>query len=141
MKFPRTAKILRSHFDVAPFAAVFFLLLIFLLFGTLIPTAGLPLQPPAAADLPGLDKPSLAVGVDAGGNLYFENQIVTERVLINGLMVATNTVHTPLTLVIHADKAVSYETLVHLTLLARTYGITNVLLATLPRVETGSAKP
>ena len=40
----------------------------------------------------------------------------------------------PLTLVIHADKSVTYEQLVHLTLLARDAGITNALLATLPRV-------
>ena len=40
----------------------------------------------------------------------------------------------PLTLVIHADKAVTYEQLVRVTLLARDAGIHNVLLATLPRV-------
>ena len=39
----------------------------------------------------------------------------------------------PLTLVIHADKAVTYDQLVHLTLLARDAGIHNALLATLPR--------
>ena len=37
MKFPRNAKIIRSHFDAAPFAAVFFLLVIFLMLGALIP--------------------------------------------------------------------------------------------------------
>lgn len=132
MKFPRNAKILRSHFDVAPFAAVFFLLLIFLLFGTLIPTAGIPLHPPAAADIPGVDKPSVAVAVDENGTLYFQNQIVSERVLITGLKVATNAAHGPVTLVIHADKSMSCETLVHLSLLARTSGITNTVLATLP---------
>jgi biopolymer transport protein ExbD len=141
MKFPRNAKILRSHFDVAPFAAVFFLLLIFLLFGTLIPTAGIPLQPPTANGLPGVDTPVVDVAVDANGNLYFKNQMVTERVLINGLMVATNTVRTPLTLIIHADKSVNYDTLVHLTMLARDYGITNTVFATLPRVEATAAKP
>ena len=138
MKFPRNAKILRSHFDVAPFAAVFFCLLIFLLLGALIPTAGIPmssLQPPAA-DLPGTDKPSVAMAVDAQERLYYENQIVTERVLKNSLIVATNSVREPLTLIIHADKAVSYQTLAHLSLLARDCGITNALLATLPRPET-----
>jgi biopolymer transport protein ExbD len=141
MKFPRNAKILRSHFDVAPFAAVFFLLLIFLLFGTLIPTAGIPLKSPTAADLPGIDTPSVNVAVDANGQLYFENQIVTERILITGLRAATNTARTPLTLIIHADKSVSYDTLVHLTMLARDYGITNAVLATLPPVEAAPAKP
>ncbi len=141
MKFPRNAKILRSHFDVAPFAAVFFLLLIFLLFGTLIPTAGIPLHPPSAEGLPGVDAPSVDVAVDANGSLYYRNQMVTERVLINGLRVATNTVHKPLTLIIHADKSVAFDALVRLTMLAHDYGITNTVLATLPRVEATAGKP
>jgi biopolymer transport protein ExbD len=140
MKFPRNAKILRSHFDVAPFAAVFFLLLIFLLLGALLPTPGIRLEPPAADNLPGTDQPTVAMAVDENGNLYYENQIVTERVLGTSLRVATDTARVPLTLIIHADKSVSYDTLVHLTLLARDHGITNTLLATLPRVEP-AAKP
>jgi biopolymer transport protein ExbD len=141
MKFPRNAKILRSHFDVAPFAAVFFCLMIFLLLGALIPTAGIPLQslqPPTAADLPGTDKPTVAMAVDAQGRLYYENQIVSERVLKTSLAAAVKGAREPLTLIIHADKAVSYEMIAHLSLLARdcciTNGITNAVLATLPRV-------
>jgi len=144
MKFPRNAKILRSHFDMAPFAAVFFLLVIFVMLGALMPTPGIPLlslQPPAADDLPGLDHPTVAVAVDASANIYFQNEIVPdESHLRTSLRAATNGVRAPLTLVIHADKAVSYDALAHLALLARDYGITNAWLATLPRVET-AAKP
>lgn len=141
MKFPRNAKILRSHFDVAPFAAVFFLLVIFMLLGALIPTAGIPLQPPAANELPGIDQPAVAMAVDDQERLYFENQIVNERVLKNSLIVAAKRAREPLALIIHADKAVSYETIAHLSLLARDCGITNALLATLPRAEAMPAKP
>jgi biopolymer transport protein ExbD len=147
MKFPRNAKILRSHFDVAPFAAVFFVLLIFLMLGALMPTAGIPLQspqplqPPATVNLPGTDKPTVAMAVDAQERLYYENQIVTERVLQNNLIVQARSTRQPLTLIIHADKRVSYETLAHLSLLARDCGITNALLATLPRVGAADAKP
>ena len=145
MKFPRNAKILRSHFDVAPFAAVFFLLLIFLMLAGLMPIAGIPLnssiQPPEAANLPGTDQPTIAIAVDAQDNLYYENQLVTKQVLVNGLKVATNAAHAPLTLVINLDKAVSYQTFVDLSLLARDYGITNVLLATLPRLEVAAPQP
>jgi biopolymer transport protein ExbD len=141
MKFPRHAKILRSHFDVAPFAAVFFLLVIFMMLGALIPTAGIPLHPPAADQLPGIDQPAVAMAVDDQERLYFENQIVTERVLKNSLIVAAKSAHEPLTLIIHADKAVSYEIIAHLSLLARDCGITNALLATLPRAEAMAAKP
>ena len=37
MKFPRNTRLLRSPFDVAPFATVLFLLVIFLMLGALLP--------------------------------------------------------------------------------------------------------
>jgi biopolymer transport protein ExbD len=126
---------------VAPFAAVFFTLVIFLLLGALMPTAGIPLQPPGADDLPGIDQPTIAMAVDNQERLYFENQIVTEPVLKTSLIAATKGARAPLTLVIHADQAVSYGTIVHLSLLARGCGITNALLATLPRAEDPATKP
>jgi len=136
MKFPRSAKILRSQFDIAPFAAVFFALLILLLLGGLMPVPGLrvSLQPPTADDLPGVDQPALAMAVDSQGRLYFENQIVSEPELKADLVTAVRNAHEPLTLIIHADKSVSYEQLAYLAQLARTpgIGITNLLLATLP---------
>ena len=142
MKFPRNARILRSQFDVAPFAAVFFVLVIFLLLGALLPTAGIPLRPPAVNDLdfPGLNQPTVAMAVDATGHFYFENQIVSELVLSNCLKATVVGAHEPLTLVIHADKAVTYEQIAHLSLLARDCGITNSLLATLPRVVDATLK-
>jgi len=141
MKFPRNAKILRSHFDAAPFAAVFFVLVIFLLLGALLPTAGIPLQPPSAADLPGVDQPAVAIAVDANGQLYFENQLIAEPQLTNRLAAAASASREPLTLVIHADKAVTYDQLAHFVLLAREAGITNTLLATLPRAGVAPAQP
>jgi biopolymer transport protein ExbD len=143
MKFPRNAKILGSNFDAAPFAAVFFVLVIFLLLNALLPVPGLRMQlnPPAAADLPGVSQRTVAMAVDADGRLYFKNQIVTEPQLQAGLAAAVRNSREPLTLVIHADRAVSYGTLAHLALLAREreVGITNLLLATLPRVEDAPA--
>jgi biopolymer transport protein ExbD len=145
MKFPRSAKILRNQFDVAPFAAVFFALLIFLLLAALLPVPGLrmSLTPPTAADLPGVNRPVVAIAVDSQNRLYLDNQIVTEAVLKNSLMVAARSTHAPLTLVIHADKAVSYDEITRLALLARApeIGITNLLLATLPRLLDNAARP
>ena len=143
MKFPRNAKLLRSPFDVAPFAAVFFLLVIFLLLGALLPVQGLrvQLQPPVAGDLPGIDKPTVAVAVDSGGRFYFANQIVTEAQLNSSLSNAVKNSRAPLTLVIHADKTVTEDQLIHLTLLARDAGIQNALLATLPRAVAMPAEP
>jgi len=125
MKFPRNIRLLRSPFDVAPFAAVFFILVIFLLLSALMPVPGLPvnLNPPVAEDLPGTDKPSVSVAVASDGRFYFANQIVSEAQLQSSLADAAKKSPGPLTLVIQADKTVSYGQLVHLTLLARDAGI------------------
>lgn len=142
MKFPRSAKILRSQFDVAPFAAVFFCLLILLLLGMMLPVPGIPLSPPTANDLPGVAGPTVSMAVDSQGRLYFENQIRTERVLKTCLKVAVKKASPGIpTLVIHADKRVTYQQLAHLALLAREVGITNSLLATLPRLTDTTEKP
>ena len=134
MKFPRNTRLLRSPLDVAPFAAVLLLLVIFLMLGALLPTPGIPLQLPVASDLPGTEEPSVAVAVDASGRFYFANQIVSDAQLKSTLDAAVKNSRAPLTLVIHADKSVTYEQLVRLTLLARGAGIQTALLATLPRV-------
>ena len=139
MKFPRNTRSLRNPFDVAPFAAVFFLLVIFLMLAVLLPTPGIPLQLPGTgnfigADLPGTDRPTVSVAVDANGRFYFASQIVTETELKACLSATVIKSREPLTLVIQADQTVTYGQLVHLTLLARTAGIQNALLATLPRL-------
>jgi len=134
MKFPRNARIFRSHLDAAPFAAVFFLLAIFLMLGSLVYTPGVRLQLPVANDLPGTDKPTVAVAIDANGRLYFDNQWIEENQLKQRLARAAKNSVQPLTLLVQADKAVSYEKLIRLTMLAREAGIGEAWLATLPRV-------
>jgi biopolymer transport protein ExbD len=139
MKFPRHTRSLRSPFDVAPFAAVLFLLVIFLMLATLLPVPGIPLQLPISEnspgrDLPGTDRPTVSVAVDASGRFYFASQMVTGAQLKLNLAAAVKKFREPLTLVIHADQTVTYEQLVRLTLLARDAGIQNTLLAMLPRI-------
>ena len=141
MKFPRNARLLRSTLDVAPFAVVLFLLVIFVSLAALLPTPGLSLHLPVASNLPGTDKPTVAVAIDAEGRLFFANQIVTEAELKSDLYAATKNARQPLTLVVQADEAVKYGQLVHLTLLARDAGIQDVLLATLPRAINASNQP
>ena len=141
MKFPRNSRLLRSPFDMAPFAAVLFLLVIFLMLGAFLPTSGLPLRLPVANGLPGTDKPTVTVAVDAMGRFYFANQIVAEDKLKSALTNAVQNSREPLTLVIQADKAVTYDQFIRLTLLARDAGIQNALLATLPRAVTAPAAP
>jgi len=134
MKFPRNARLLRSQLDAAPFAAVFFLLVIFMMLGSLIYTPGarVELQLPRANGLPGTDAPPVSVAIDADGRLYYQNQWIEEKALLNQLREVARKSPEPLTLVVEADKSVSYERLMRLTLLARDAGIPEALLATLP---------
>ncbi len=141
MKFPRNARIFRGRLDVAPFALVFFLLAIFMMLTGLVYTPGIGLELPRSRDLPGTDKPTVAVAIDPNGRLYYQNQIIEEPELRNQLSLAVKMSKEPLTLLVQADKGVTYEELVRLTLIARDAGITSAWLATLPRtvpVYTGS---
>ena len=112
MKFPRNARIFRGHLDAAPFAAVLFLLVIFLMAGSLVYTPGVRLQLPVANDLPGTDKPSVSVAVDKNGRLYYENQWIEEDELRSRLRKAARESKEPLTLLVHADKDATYEMIV-----------------------------
>jgi len=141
MKFPRHSRLLRGPFDMAPYVTVLFLLVIFLMLGGLVYTPGMLIQPPLADDLPGTDKPTVAVALDAGGRYYFANQIIAESKLKSVLKTTADKSHEPLTLVIHANKTVTYDQLVHLVLLARDAGITNALLATLSRTVNEPTEP
>jgi biopolymer transport protein ExbD len=134
MKFPRNARIHRGHLDAAPYATVFFLLVLFVLLGSLVYTPGVRLSLPAAEDLPGTDAPSVAVAVDSTGRLYFQNQVIEAADLSTRLRVAVRNVHGPLMLIVHADKAVPYDNIIQLAQLARDAGIRDTILATLPRV-------
>lgn len=133
MKFPRNATLLRSQLDAAPIAAVFFLLVMFLMLASLVYTPGARLELPRADGLPGTDKPSVSVAIDADGRLYYQNQWIEENELRRRLEEAVHKSPEPLTLVVQADKAVSFERCLRLALLAREAGISEALLATLPR--------
>ena len=134
MKFPRNARMLQGRFDIAPYATVFFLLVMFMVLGSRVYTPGVNLQLPMADDLPGTDRPTVSVAVDASGRFYFDNQHVEEADLKTLLRAEVEKSHEPLTLVVQADKSVSCDNLVRLTMLARGAGIQDALLAALPRV-------
>ena len=136
MKLPRNARIFRGRLDAAPFATVLFLLLLFIMLASLVYTPGIrvPLELPTADDLPGTDKLTIAVAIDANGQLYFENQAIGEPELkIRLLKAVAAHARQPLTLIAQADKAVRYERLISLRLLARDAGIKEMWLETLPR--------
>ena len=134
MKFARHARLLRSQMDAAPFAAVFFLMVIFMMLASLTYTPGarLELQLPRGNSLAGTDRPTVSVAIDADGRLYYENQWIEEKALRGRLQEVARKSSEPLTLVVQADKRVTHERVMRLTQLASDAGIKEALLATLP---------
>jgi biopolymer transport protein ExbD len=138
MKFPRNARILRGQLDAAPFAAVFFLLIIFALLTSLIYTPGIHIELPVApaANITGVEGPTVAVAVDKHGRYYYKNQPISEGDLKRDLELAVKKTSQPLTLILVADKETTYDVISHLTSLAQSQGIKGVLWQTLPRPAT-----
>jgi len=133
MRFPRNKQIFRGQLDIAAFAGVLFILLIFvLLHSQLVFTPGLPIRLPEADELPGVSGNTLVVAVDASGQYYFENQVTHERLLRQQLSQRVNASREPITLVIEMDKGVTWEEFKKLALIARKAGIKDALGATRP---------
>ncbi len=135
MRLPRNAKMFRGQLDAAPFAGVLFLLVIFLALNSLLVfVPGVQIELPAGNDLPGTANPTLVVAVDRNGQLYYKNQAIDDAALKIRLRDEVLGTKGPLTLLVQADKAVPYETIVHLGRLARDVGIADAVLATRPKI-------
>ncbi|MDB6058038.1 MAG: hypothetical protein JWO95_1882 [Verrucomicrobiales bacterium] len=144
MKFQRQAKIFRGQLDVAPFAAIFFLMLCFFMMGSLLYTPGITMQvtPPVADGFAGTDNPTITMAITASGQFLFDNQIVEETDLKSALQkkVAAAPNLKGLTLVVIPDKSVSYEVLTKVRSLAGDAGISEVLEAVRPSAYSMKAK-
>jgi biopolymer transport protein ExbD len=132
MRFPRNAKIFRGQLDAAPFAGVFFLLALLLLM-----TSRLAFTPSVRIDLPviGRDLPGIAnsiavVALDADGQMYFQNQVMTEPELLQRLRQAVQQSREPLTLVIQADGRARLESVEPLLAAAPELGFKDVSFLT-----------
>ena len=134
MRFPRHTKVFRGQLDAAPYAGVFFLLTMFVLLNSsIVFTPGLPIQLPEATNVPGVTGPTVAIAVDDGSRVYFDNQVTNEERLRQRLRDAVAS--TPeVTLVIHADGKVHWATMARLMLLARDAGVKKAVQATRPPV-------
>lgn len=132
MRFPVTVKPFTGQWDVAAWTGTLMLVMLFILLLPLVPTPGVRLELPAAADLPGLDEAVLPVAVDRDSRFYFRNQVVDEAVLLQRLKEEAGRFHSPPALLVHADRRTPYETLVRLSALARQAGLTRALLVTQP---------
>jgi biopolymer transport protein ExbD len=139
MRLPRNRQIFRGQLDIAAFAGVLFILLIFiLLHSQLVFTPGVPIHLQEAEDLPGVIGHTIVVAVDASGQYYFDNQLTHERLLRVRLAEEVNASREPVTLVIQLDKAVTWENLSKLRLLARKAGVKEAVLATRPPLSSST---
>ncbi len=132
MKLQRQIRPLDTVLDLPSIASVFFLLVLFVMLGPLVYAPGYRVELPVAAGLAGVDKPTVTVAVDAAQQLYFANRLVSEAELKSRLIAAAREFGENLTLVVQADRAVTYEYLVRLITLAREAGLRQTLLATRP---------
>ncbi len=89
---------------------------------------------PASAGLAGTTNRTVAVAVNLAGQLFFRNQLVTEKELSQHLRKAVQEKTSPLTVVMLADRSVDNETLTRIGLLARDAGAKDLLLASRPRL-------
>jgi biopolymer transport protein ExbD len=141
MKFPRNARITKGSLEAAPWVTVMFLLVLFIMLGGLLHTPGVRVQLPEAQDLPGTDRPTISVAMDAAGRLFYQSRLIEEAQLLRQLSNAVARLPEKPTLVVQADKGASYDHLIRLSQVARTAGIEDVLLATLPGPFRKAASP
>ncbi len=128
MKFRRAHRLHCALPDAAPWVGVMFVLLFFALQRAPGLTVELPTtDTPSAVALTG---PVVAVALTGDGRLYFRNQRVSAEDLQKALRAMTASGE--LTVVLQADKAVSYERLIHVAQQVRDGGVKKVLLATRP---------
>jgi len=141
MKFPRRARLLRNPFDATAYAAVFFLMVIFVSLGSRSYTPGVKINLPKADNQPGTDKPTVTVAMDESGRYFFNNQTIEAEALKTSLRAVAQQSPEPLTLVILMDQAVRFEKVLQLELLARDAGIADALIATMPRGNSAPIRP
>lgn len=141
MKFPRRTRLLRNPFDATAYAAVFFLMIIFLSLGSRIYTPGVKINLPTADNQPGTDKPTVTVALDESGRYFFQNQIIEAESLQKHLAAIAKQSAESLTLVILMDKAVPFENVMKLQLLARDAGIPEAMIATSPQANATPTRP
>jgi biopolymer transport protein ExbD len=141
MKFPRQARIFRGHLDAAPFAGVFFCLLIFVLVMSLVYTPGVLIKlPDSSSHLPEIDGPTLAVAIDPNGTLFCQNQAIDGTDLLRRLQEEVRK-HGDLTLIVQRDRLVTVEQQDQIADIASRAGVRQLVYAPLPRVFDPPAKP
>lgn len=141
MRFPRNAKIFRGQFDPAPWAGLFFILIIFwMLRSELLFYPGVAIHLPEGQVSNGVSRPLAVVVMDVDGGIYLDNQLIDTSGLVERLMgLKANWVGDRLVVVLEIDKRIPWGEAARLgDLLSSQVGVEEVLLAFRPRFRTVS---
>lgn len=131
MKLPRHLKYLAGPVDPVSFFAVFAVLVVIIaLQNTIFPLRGLPIEsaPLNLARLPAVEGNWLAIGIDQDGRIYLDNQIINYTNLYFALSEKLKQNQNKLSVLIIADRRVSYEYIIKVFQIALEAGISNVYL-------------
>ena len=130
MRYPRSVKIFRGQIDAAPFVGVMFLMTIFLvLHSHLVNPTGLEISLPESGEPLGVTGPSVILGVDRSGTMFFENRLLDAEALKVRLTEIVEQGGEPPSLLVQADKGLTLAQLQEIFELARSCGIRNAALA------------
>ncbi|MFT4690493.1 MAG: ExbD/TolR family protein [Verrucomicrobiia bacterium] len=136
MRYSRNAKIFRGQLDAAPFAGVFFSLLIFVMLNQMmVHTPGVKIDLAQADNLPGIGEPSIAVAMGADGQFYFRNQTVSPAKLKEELraeVFRAKQQGRDLSVIALIDGSLPSRALVMLAEISREAGVKQLLQATRP---------
>ena len=138
MRLPRNAKVFRGQLDAAPFAAVTFLLLLFIVLQSkLVFTPVIPIElPEVPLDLPGTAQPTVVVAIDRSGQMYYDNQpVINLKELRSQLKAVVEKSAEPVGLEVQADRSATWETTAPLLSVASEAGMRQAWLVTRPKIE------
>lgn len=129
MRYPRSVKIFRGQIDAAPFVGVMFLMTIFLvLHSHLVNPTGLEISLPESGEPLGVTGPSVILGVDRSGTMFFENRLLdAEALKVRLTEIVEQGGETP-SLRIQADRDLTLSQIQEIFDLARMCGIRRAIV-------------
>ena len=133
MKFSRHCKPFRGRIDAAPWACLFFVMLIFFLLKTsLFFVPGVRIDLPQARGLSGVTNATVAVMIDRDGRMFYNHQVVDSNMLRQRLSEAVKASKSSITLIVQADRRLDLQRLVELEQIAGSSGVKDLLLGSRP---------
>ncbi len=100
--------------------------------GIALKLPGARLELPDYAGFAGARNPVVVVGINLNGQLFFQQQLVSEKTLLGKLAAAANHTPEPITLLLQADKNVPVGAIIRLLEIARRAHVAHVTLNTKP---------